>query len=116
MSSKLYIANLKRKMTLREISENYGIGFTITVSYCIRSSERGKNEDIYILDVDNLTDIHRGMTIDYESFTARRQQGTGCSGKLVIKSVNTLYDGKVMSTDNIMEINENIKLPIWVRK
>lgn len=111
MQEKLFISNEQKKAKIRELSEIYGMTGNIFVSHCTRESDRGKIEDVYLLSVEKDCGIRRGNIFNYTTIT---KNGIGGSGRIVVKTANVVRRGLVMVTDNIMEVNEEIRLPIWV--
>ena len=106
------IMNTKKKMNLAEAAKWYE-SEKFTVIHAKRMSNRGVFEDIYILGGYG-TYGHRGQTFDYVTDTGL---GYGGKGTLSVKNVITLnYNGMILSTEDIMAINEKKALPIWVFK
>ena len=111
MQEKLFISNGNRKAKIRELSEVYGMTGNIFVNHCIRESDKGKIEEIYIVSIEKECNMRRGDVFNYQTVT---DKGFGGSGKVTVKTANVVRRGLVMVTDNIMEVNEEIRLPIWI--
>lgn len=109
----IYIRDAKRKMNIREASNWFSNNNTFTLIDCIRTSTKGKSERVFILGSGADYGIHKGMESNYIHDTGK---GHGGKGKISITSVNLIRSGIILATDNIMEVNEKIRLPIWVMK
>ena len=106
------IANTKQRMRITEAIKWFNCANT-TIIHAKRMSNRGKFEDIYILGAYG-TYGHKGETFDYVTDTGL---GYGGRGALLIKNVMTSdISGRIMSTEDIMSINEKRTFPIWVFK
>ena len=109
------IMNTKSKMNIHQAIEWFNIDEMIIIR-ARRYSYRGANEEIYILGAYGTYGINPEDSIEYVSDTGN---GYGGTGKLFIEDIMSSgrkYGNKIMSTHNIMELNEKVKLPIWVFK
>lgn len=82
----------------------------------LRMSERGALETIYILGAAGSYGVNMGDAVDYITDTG---YGYGGKGKLRILDINLSgkrYNNKIMTTSNVIELNEKIKLSVWVLK
>lgn len=107
------IMNTKQKMTLQEAAKWYESN-ELTIIHGARCSNRGAYESIYIIGAGNNCYGHKGEMYNYTTDTGNGYGGTG-----VIKVYNvTTHDlsGKIMSVEDIMQVNEKRKLPVWVFK
>lgn len=112
---RVVIMNAKRKMNTAQASEWFACD-ELTIIRAIRESERCKKEEIYILGACGNYGINKGDVVDYITDTGN---GYGGKGKLYIFDVMTSgkkYNNQVVFTQNIMNVDEKIKLPIWVFK
>ena len=109
------IMNTKQKMNIHQAIKWFDIDDMVIIR-ARRCSNRGANEDIYILGAGGNYGVKRRQVVKYKTDTGN---GYGGTGELVIADIvrsGKLYNNKIMSTCDIISLNEKIKLPIWVFK
>ena len=115
MLNRWVMRNTKQKMNIHQAIEWFNSD-KMTIIKARRYSYRGANEIIYIFGAYGSYGKNKGDSVEYITDTGN---GYGGKGKLFIEDVlysGTAYQNKIMSTQNIMELNEIEKLPIWVFK
>lgn len=106
------IMNTKQKMKLADAIKWYNSA-DMTIVHATRMSERGACEDIYILG----SGTGYGHKREHYKYVTDTGAGYGGKGTVLIRNVMTSdLSGRVMSTEDIMAINEKKSLPVWVFK
>lgn len=105
------IANTKVKLNLKQICEGDTWNRFIVI-HCIRKSDRGAIEDIYIAGAEN------ELPKSGEKHSYVVDTGRGYGGRGTVTVVNSfLIDNKIiMALLDPVKVNENKKLPVYVFK
>ena len=104
------IMNTKHKTTMEDAVKWFE--HPCTILDCIRKSDRGKVEKIYILGaISNYAD--NGEILRYVVDTGR---GYGGRGSIVVHNSITIKNLQIVDTADALRIDEKQKLPIYVFK
>jgi len=115
MLNRVVMMNTKKKTDINKAIEWFD-SKKVTVIHAARYSNRGVREEIYLLGAGGNYGVNRGDSIEYITDTGNGHGGRGILKIYDIITSGTDYNNKIMSTQNIMKINEKVKLPIWVIK
>ena len=110
--NKWVIMNTQEKLKLSDVIAWWESPEGVII-HCIRESNRGKVEDIYILGALG-TYIQNGRNV--YNYITDTGNGYGGTGKLYILNYMTFHNGMIMSVKNPNKINEIKKFPLWVFK